>query len=94
MYVSVCVYNEAYTHNYTWKPKRITDSLRTEATGGCEPLDMDTGKKTGVLWKRNKWSTLLRHLSSAKNETYTKQNNITVLKREGKKEQWLSCGLE
>lgn len=48
---------------------------------------MDTGKKTGVLWKRNKWSTLLRHLSSAKNETYTKQNNITVLKREGKKEQ-------
>lgn len=64
MCLCVCVYNEACAHNYTWKPKRITDSLRTGAIGDCEPLDMGAGNKTEFLWKSNKWSALLRHLSS------------------------------
>ncbi|XP_049987132.1 MARCO-like protein [Alexandromys fortis] len=55
-YGNSCVFKEAKRCGYLRRPKEVVRSLKLELTGGCQSLNVNTGKQILVLYKSSKFS--------------------------------------
>lgn len=67
MYLFVCpsVYFCTTYVQCLWRPVEGIGSLGAEITGGCQPLHVDAGNQTQILWKSKNCSQSLTHFFSS-----------------------------